>query len=66
VKEGFAEGVRELEEAGVFVMPYINGRLWDTRDKGTERTRPGGPKVKSVGSRRDQVPVSEWLSLSHR
>ena len=25
-----------------------------------------GPKVKSVGSRRDQVPASEWLSLSHR
>ena len=36
VKEGFAEGVSELQEAGVFVMPYINGRLWDTRDKGTE------------------------------
>jgi hypothetical protein len=35
-KEGFAEGVRELQQSGVFVMPYINGRLWDTRDKGTE------------------------------
>jgi hypothetical protein len=34
--EGFAEGVRELTEAGVYVMPYINGRLWDTRDKGIE------------------------------
>ncbi len=32
VKEGFAQGVRELEEQGVHVMPYINGRLWDTRD----------------------------------
>ncbi|MCX7598588.1 MAG: DUF6259 domain-containing protein [Armatimonadetes bacterium] len=30
VKEGFAEGVRELQAAGVRVMPYINGRLWDT------------------------------------
>jgi len=36
VKEGFAEGVKRLKEAGVFVMPYINGRLWDTRDKGME------------------------------
>ncbi len=36
VKEGFAEGVQRLKEAGVFVMPYINGRLWDTRDKGME------------------------------
>jgi len=25
-----------------------------------------GSKVKSVGSRRDQVPASEWLPLSHR
>lgn len=32
VKEGFAQGVKELEEQGVHVMPYINGRLWDTRD----------------------------------
>ena len=29
-KEGFAEGVRQLQAAGVRVMPYINGRLWDT------------------------------------
>lgn len=36
VKEGFADGVKRLKEAGVFVMPYINGRLWDTRDKDTE------------------------------
>lgn len=28
-KEGFIEGVRQLENAGVRVMPYINGRLWD-------------------------------------
>lgn len=35
-KPGFADGVRELQASGVLVMPYINGRLWDTRDKGTE------------------------------
>ncbi len=35
-KDGFAEGVKELQAAGVFVMPYINGRLWDTRDRGGE------------------------------
>ena len=29
-KEGFAEGVAKLHEAGVHVMPYINGRLWDS------------------------------------
>ena len=34
--DGFADGVRELQAAGVYAMPYINGRLWDTRDKGME------------------------------
>ena len=29
-KPGFAAGVRELQAAGVRVMPYINGRLWDS------------------------------------
>lgn len=35
-KDGFAEGVRDLQSHGVHVMPYINGRLWDTRDRGME------------------------------
>jgi len=35
-KDGFAEGVQELQAANVFVMPYINGRLWDTRDRGLD------------------------------
>lgn len=35
-KDGFVPAVRDLQAAGVYVMPYINGRLWDTRDKGTE------------------------------
>jgi len=29
-KDGFADGVKRLRAAGVRVMPYINGRLWDT------------------------------------
>jgi hypothetical protein len=33
-KDGFREGVAELKTAGVYPMPYINGRLWDTHDKG--------------------------------
>tara|TARA_B100000925_G_scaffold174023_1_gene131095 strand:+ start:395 stop:2581 length:2187 start_codon:yes stop_codon:yes gene_type:complete len=28
-KDGFVEAVRKLEDAGIRVMPYINGRLWD-------------------------------------
>ncbi len=35
-KAGFAEGVAELQAANVFVMPYINGRLWDTHDRGKD------------------------------
>lgn len=35
-RKGFAEGVLELREAGVYVMPYINARIWDTRDRGQE------------------------------
>ncbi|NLE14219.1 MAG: hypothetical protein GX628_11155 [Clostridiales bacterium] len=32
VKEGLAEGVKELHRHGVHVMPYINGRIADTRN----------------------------------
>ena len=35
-KTNFVEGVRELKAANVFVMPYINGRLWDSKDRGAE------------------------------
>lgn len=33
-KDGFPEGVANLQAARVFAMPYINGRLWDTHDRG--------------------------------
>ncbi len=33
---GFTAGVARLQESQVYVMPYINGRLWDTRDRGLE------------------------------
>ncbi|MDO5582067.1 MAG: DUF6259 domain-containing protein [Planctomycetia bacterium] len=36
-KEGFAEEVLKLQQNGDFrAMPYTNGRLWDTRDRGKE------------------------------
>lgn len=63
-KEGFAEGVMKLKKAGVYVMPYINGRLWDTRDKGAEdwqftqlalpcatKDEAGNPYTESYGSK---------------
>ena len=34
---GCAEAVQKLQaNKNIYVMPYINGRLWDTRDKGVE------------------------------
>ena len=37
VRDGFREVVAEIQKIGdCYVMPYINGRLWDTRDKGME------------------------------
>jgi hypothetical protein len=70
-KPGFAEGVAELQSAGVFVMPYINGRLWDTRDRGKEdfeftriarpavsKNEKGEPYVETYGSKEtDGSPV---------
>jgi hypothetical protein len=70
-KPGFAEGVRELQSSGTFVMPYINGRLWDTRDQGTNdveftkvarpavtKNAQNEPYVESYGSKEtDGTPV---------
>ncbi len=67
----FAEGVGELQSAQVNVMPYINGRLWDTRDKGMEdfefskvalpavtKKEQGEPYVETYGSKEsDGSPV---------
>ena len=36
VKDNMVSGLKKLKDANVRVMPYINGRLWDTRDRGIE------------------------------
>ena len=70
-KPGFAEAVRDLQASGVYVMPYINGRLWDTHDRGredfefTRRALPaatkdeqGKPYIETYGSKEsDGSPV---------
>ena len=61
---GFAKGVAELKQASVYAMPYINGRLWDTRDKEAEdwqftqvalpaatKDEKGDPYTESYGSK---------------
>ena len=64
-KPGFAAGVKELQAAGVRVMPYINGRLWDTglEDFG-KAARPfacknerGEPYIEEYGSKRKLAPM---------
>lgn len=70
-KKGFAEAVRTLQQESVYVMPYINGRLWDMRDKGTEdfeftrvalpaatKNQKGQPNTEIYGSKEsDGSPV---------
>jgi len=39
-KPGFAEGVKELVSKGMVVMPYINGRLWDSGNENFKEAFP--------------------------
>jgi hypothetical protein len=70
-KPGFADGVRELQSKSTFVMPYINGRLWDSRDERTNdfeftkvalaavsKNEKGEPFLETYGSKEtDATPV---------
>lgn len=70
-KPEFPDGVQKLRAAGIHVMPYINGRLWDTRDKGMEdyqftsqalvaasKNEQGEPYIETYGSKEsDGSPV---------
>ena len=64
-KDGFKEAVAEIQKMNdCYVMPYINGRLWDTRDRGTEdfqftsvalpaatKKEDGSPYIETYGSK---------------
>lgn len=58
----FSVAVKNLQSQNVHVMPYINGRIWDTRDKGVEdfeftsRALPAATKEEKDGK---LVPVTE-------
>jgi hypothetical protein len=56
-KPGFVDMVNRLNSAGVYSMPYINGRCWDTQNKHFTRARPdtsvdqtGNPNLEDYGS----------------
>ncbi|MCS7253444.1 MAG: DUF6259 domain-containing protein [Armatimonadetes bacterium] len=58
-KEDFYKGVRELQQSNVFVMPYINGRLWDTRDKGLEDWQFSKVALPAATKQEDGTPYTE-------
>ena len=57
--QGFAEGVRRLQSKNIYVMPYINGRLWDTHDRGCEDFQFTSTALPAVTKQEDGKPVSE-------
>jgi hypothetical protein len=59
IKEATEKGLKRLKEAGVKVMPYINGRLWDTRDKGMEDWQFSSIAKKWCTKDRDGAPFIE-------
>lgn len=58
-KEGFEDAVRELQEADVYVMPYINGRLWDTHDCEDQDCHFTSVALPAVTKKDDGSPVTE-------
>ncbi len=69
-KPGFADAVKELTDAGMVVMPYINGRLWDSGNANFKEARPfaakkpdGEPYIEFYGSKRPlacMCPATEF------
>jgi hypothetical protein len=64
-KEGFAEALNRLQEGGVRVFPYINGRLWDSESDdfktvalpGATKNEKGDYYIEIYGSKRKLVPM---------
>lgn len=59
-KKGFKEAVLELQKDDkIFIMPYINGRLWDSKDKGMDDWQFTSTAFKGVSKKEDGSPVLE-------
>lgn len=71
VKDGFREGVKQLHDAGVRVMPYINARLWDndTEDflsfalPAATKKENGEYYIETYGSKEELVPMCPVTAL---
>ena len=63
-KEGFEEEVAEVQEDARFrVMPYTNGHLWDTRDRGLEDWRFSSEGAQGAVLKEDGSMVTETYDL---
>jgi hypothetical protein len=59
-KDGFAEAVARIQANGdCYVMPYINGRLWDTRDKGVDDFEFTSVALPGAAKKEDGSPYTE-------
>ena len=59
-KDGFKEAVAEIQKKGdCYVMPYINGRLWDTKDKGYEDFQFSSVALPGATKKEDGKPFVE-------
>ncbi len=63
-KPGFADGVSELVNEGIVVMPYINARLWDVANDNFKEARPYSTKdengevvIETYGKSPDLAPM---------
>ncbi|MBQ1864808.1 MAG: hypothetical protein II150_09545 [Thermoguttaceae bacterium] len=58
--DGFAETVADLQKDGdIHVMPYINGRIWDKRDRGLEDWQFTSIALPACSKNEDGTPVVE-------
>ena len=55
--------LQQLRNAGLLTMPYINGRLWDTRDRGMEDYQFSSVAKPHVTKDENNEPITEWCSV---
>ncbi len=58
-KLGFKEKVALLQKKNIYVMPYINGRLWDTHDHMTKDSLFTSLAFPAVTKKKDGTYISE-------
>ncbi len=58
-RAGFREAVSGLQKSNVFVMPYINGRLWDSHDRSADDFEFTAKALPAVSKREDGQPHLE-------